>query len=76
MYIGGTKFEVNEISWKEISRSVLIWYALKLLGMADIDIIAHIKGKGHTTTPDSMVINICFVLLCFVKIMFKLFFSI
>jgi hypothetical protein len=52
---------VNEISWKEISRSVLIWYALKLLGMADIDIIAHIKGKGHTTTPDSMVINTCFL---------------
>jgi hypothetical protein len=49
---GGCKFEVNTLNWREIARTVLLWHSLKLLGAIDSDIIAYVKGRGHTTTPE------------------------
>ncbi len=51
--IVNAKVPVNELTWMEICRVVLLSGLCREVGMSDVDIAALIKGRGFVTTPES-----------------------
>lgn len=53
-YLGPCRIPINSLTWREIARVVLLAGSCRDNGWIDFDITAQIKGRGHTTNPDSI----------------------
>lgn len=48
-----SKVTVNELTWREISRTVLITMCARELGISEVDISGSLKGKGYSCSPET-----------------------
>jgi len=53
MQLGGLRIPLNELTWREVARIVLLGSCCREVGVGDVDASALLKGRGFFTTPES-----------------------
>ena len=51
--LGACHVPVNELTWREVARVVILGTVLKDIGLGDVDVSASIRARGFYTSPET-----------------------